>query len=82
MSGNVSFIIYKVDAVSGEITKIHWTTDAFHSANQPLLELVLDLGYLSIGIKLNTSGRDLGAFRTREKVDHVNNAIFMNGPRL
>jgi hypothetical protein len=58
------------------------TTDAIHSPNQPLLQLLLDNGGLAESSLSWAPGQDAGVFRPREEVDNIHDAFFMDVPGL
>lgn len=58
--------------------KCQRTTNAFYPSHKPLLQLLLDLGSLSIGVLLIAFCHDLSALGAREEVNQVNDAILVD----
>lgn len=55
---------------------------AFHSPDQPLLQLFLDLGSFTVRALLCAPGHDLGAIGSGEEVYKIDNPRLVDGPRL
>ena len=59
-------------------TQLEAAPDAFNTADQPLLELLLDTRHLPVGSLLGPLEDDLGVLGAREEVDDVDDAILVN----
>ncbi len=59
-------------------TQLEAAPDALNTADQPLLELLLDTRHLPVGSLLGPLEDDLGVLGAREEVDDVDDAILVN----